>query len=51
MASKNWQAGGKVVIPAQAIVCLIGTLVPFGAAWGGVTALRPRVISVRPIPK
>ena len=32
MASKNWQAGGKVVIPAQAIVCLIGTLVPFGAA-------------------
>ncbi|HWG68471.1 MAG TPA: PAS-domain containing protein, partial [Steroidobacteraceae bacterium] len=32
MASKNWQAGGKVVIPAQAIVCLIGTLVPFGTA-------------------
>src|SRR6201996_804604 len=32
MASKNWQAGGKVVIPARAIVGLIGTLVPCGAA-------------------
>src|SRR6201995_3671866 len=32
MASKNWQAGGKVTIPGQAIMCLIGTLVPFGAA-------------------
>jgi len=33
MADKNWQAGGKVLIPAQAAACLIGTLVPFGAAW------------------
>ena len=33
MADKNWQAGGKVLIPAQAVVCVIGTLVPFGAAW------------------
>jgi diguanylate cyclase (GGDEF)-like protein/PAS domain S-box-containing protein len=32
MASKNWQAGGKVVIPAQAVVCLIGALVLCGAA-------------------
>jgi diguanylate cyclase (GGDEF)-like protein/PAS domain S-box-containing protein len=32
MASKNWQAGGKFVIPAQALVCLIGTLAPFGIA-------------------
>jgi diguanylate cyclase (GGDEF)-like protein/PAS domain S-box-containing protein len=32
MASKNWQAGGKFVIPAQALVCLIGILSPFGIA-------------------
>src|ERR1700738_1264239 len=32
MADKNWQAGGKVVIPALAVVCLIDTLMPFGAA-------------------
>ena len=31
MASKNWQAGGKVVIPARAVVCLIGTLLPAAA--------------------
>jgi diguanylate cyclase (GGDEF)-like protein/PAS domain S-box-containing protein len=41
MASKNWQAGGKVVIPAQAIVCLIGTLVPFGAAWAAPDSFTP----------
>lgn len=33
MADKNWQAGGKISIPAQAAMCLIGILVPFGAAW------------------
>jgi diguanylate cyclase (GGDEF)-like protein/PAS domain S-box-containing protein len=32
MASKNWQAGGKFVIPAQALMCLIGILAPFGIA-------------------
>ncbi|SHG23161.1 sensor domain-containing protein [Bradyrhizobium erythrophlei] len=32
MADKNWQAGGKILIPAQAAVCLIATLAPFGAA-------------------
>jgi PAS domain S-box-containing protein len=32
MASKNWQAGGKFVIPAQALICLLGTLAPFGIA-------------------
>src|ERR1700753_2218167 len=31
MASKNWQASGKAVIPAQALVCLIGTLLPCAA--------------------
>jgi diguanylate cyclase (GGDEF)-like protein/PAS domain S-box-containing protein len=33
MADKNWQAGGKILVPAQAAACLIGILVPFGAAW------------------
>src|SRR6201999_1155707 len=41
MASKDWQASGKVVIPAQAIVCLIGILVPFGSAWGGADGFAP----------
>jgi diguanylate cyclase (GGDEF)-like protein/PAS domain S-box-containing protein len=34
MAGKNWQAGGKILIPAQALACLIATVVPFGLAWG-----------------
>jgi len=34
MADKNWQAGGKILIPALAVVCLIATATPFGAAWG-----------------
>src|ERR1039458_4538663 len=34
MADKDWQAGGKVLIPAQAVVCLIATVAPFGTAWG-----------------
>src|SRR6267154_2177094 len=34
MADKNWQAGGKILIPARALVCLIATVAPFGAAWG-----------------
>jgi diguanylate cyclase (GGDEF)-like protein/PAS domain S-box-containing protein len=33
MAGKNWQAGGKVSIPARALLCLIATVVPFGVAW------------------
>jgi diguanylate cyclase (GGDEF)-like protein/PAS domain S-box-containing protein len=32
MANKNWQASSKVVIPARAVVYLIGILMPFGAA-------------------
>src|ERR1700676_388272 len=32
MADKNWQAGGKNLIPAQALVCLAAILAPFGAA-------------------
>src|SRR4030088_80139 len=34
MADKNWRAGGNILIPAQAVVCLIATVAPFGAAWG-----------------
>src|ERR1700738_3404962 len=32
MADKNWQAGGKNLIPAQSLVCLAAILAPFGAA-------------------
>ncbi|MGZ5876295.1 MAG: sensor domain-containing protein [Bradyrhizobium sp.] len=34
MAGKNWQAGGNILIPAQALACVIATLAPFGTAWG-----------------
>ncbi|MEA2793111.1 MAG: hypothetical protein QOI87_491 [Bradyrhizobium sp.] len=34
MADKNWQAGGKILIPARAVVCLIAIVASFGAAWG-----------------
>jgi diguanylate cyclase (GGDEF)-like protein/PAS domain S-box-containing protein len=34
MADKNWRAGGKILIPAQAIACVVAAVVPFGAAWG-----------------
>src|SRR6195256_909798 len=34
MTDKNWQAGGKILTPARAVACLIGTAAPFGAAWG-----------------
>jgi diguanylate cyclase (GGDEF)-like protein/PAS domain S-box-containing protein len=34
MADKNWRAGGKILIPAQVIACVIVTIAPFGAAWG-----------------
>src|SRR3984885_14332388 len=33
MAGKNWQAGGKNLIPAQAVVCLIAVAAPWPAAW------------------
>ncbi len=34
MAGKNWQAGGKISIPARALVCLLGILAPFDPALG-----------------
>jgi hypothetical protein len=33
MADKNWQAGGKILIPAQALACLVASVAPFRAAW------------------
>ena len=32
MAGKNWQTGGLVSIPGRAVLCLVATAVPFGAA-------------------
>jgi diguanylate cyclase (GGDEF)-like protein/PAS domain S-box-containing protein len=34
MASKNWQAGGKILIPARAVLCLLAVVAPFEAARG-----------------
>jgi diguanylate cyclase (GGDEF)-like protein/PAS domain S-box-containing protein len=34
MTGKNWQAGGRNLIRARAIVCLIATMAPVGAARG-----------------
>src|SRR5882757_7224477 len=34
MADKNWQAGGKDSIPAQALLCLVAAALPCGSAWG-----------------
>jgi diguanylate cyclase (GGDEF)-like protein/PAS domain S-box-containing protein len=34
MAGKNWRTGGKILIPAGVVVCLIGMIGPFGVAWG-----------------
>jgi diguanylate cyclase (GGDEF)-like protein/PAS domain S-box-containing protein len=33
MADKDWQAGGKILIPARALVCLTGIVAPCGVAW------------------
>ena len=33
MVGKNWQAGGKNLIPAQVLVCVIVTAAPVQAAW------------------
>src|SRR5688572_29312585 len=32
MADKTWQAGGRILIPARAVVCVVATVTPFGAA-------------------
>ena len=33
MAGKNWQAGGKNLIPARALLCLVVAVAPVRAAW------------------
>ena len=33
MADKNWQAGGKNLVLAKAVLCLLVNLVPCGTAW------------------
>ena len=33
MAGKNWQAGGKNLIPARALLCLVVAVAPVQAAW------------------
>src|SRR5664279_1390949 len=34
MASKKWQAGGKILIPARSVLCLLAAIAPFEAARG-----------------
>ena len=34
MADKNWQAGGRILISARALVCLFAAIAPFEAARG-----------------
>ena len=41
MADKKWQAGGKNLIPARAVLCLLGILLPFGAACGAPDDFAP----------
>ena len=48
MADKNWQAGGKNLIPARAVLCLIATAsclivtaAPLQAAWGMYDGFAP----------
>jgi hypothetical protein len=44
MVDKNWRAGGKILIPAQAIACVIAAIAPFGAAWGLPMTLSQRAM-------
>ncbi len=41
MVDKNSWAGGKIVVTAQALICVIAAVAPFGAAWGGPTDFAP----------
>jgi diguanylate cyclase (GGDEF)-like protein/PAS domain S-box-containing protein len=41
MAGKNWQAGSKILIPAQAVVCVVAAVAPFGAARGASNSFAP----------
>src|SRR5665213_2360094 len=41
MAGKNWQAGGKNLIPAQAVVCLVVTVTPLRSAFASSADFAP----------
>src|SRR6266480_250210 len=41
MVDKSSWAGGKIVATAQALICVIAAVAPFGAAWGGPTDFAP----------
>src|SRR5665213_2300286 len=41
MAGKNWQAGGKNLIPAQAVVCLVVTVTPLRSAFAASADFAP----------
>src|SRR6476620_1589402 len=41
MADKNWQAGGKILIPAQAVVCVLAAVAACGPAWGAPDNFAP----------
>src|ERR1700739_4811393 len=41
MASKNWQAGGGITIPARVVACLLAAIVPSGTACAAVSDFAP----------
>jgi len=41
MADKNWRAGGKILIPAQALACVLAAVAPVGAAWAASNSFAP----------
>jgi len=41
MVDKNSWAGGKIVVTAQALICVIAAVAPFGTAWGGPPDFAP----------
>ena len=41
MADKDGQAGGKILIPAQAVVCLIAAVAPSATAWAVSESFSP----------
>ena len=41
MADEDWRAGDEILIPAQAVVCLIAAVAPSGAAWAVSESFSP----------
>ena len=39
MADKNWQGGGRILFPAQVVLCLLAIAAPLQPAWGSFDAL------------